>query len=456
MQVRPRPGAIRRPVRPPHRNIMPTSCKRQHAARRHPRARPDPRPRRPALHHDARRPRRRRPQGRAAGRGRRDARLGAAVRRPRARAPTSSASTATSSASPPTSTDRRRPRSARARSIAEADVVVENFRAGHARAARARPGRAARRAPAPRLVHDHRLRAGEPPPRLRLRGAGRVRVDGDHRRAGRRADEGRASPSSTSLAGKDAAIAILAALVGRGRRRRAAAGDRRHVHRLARRQRGRRARERRAERARRAGATPRRWGNAHANLVPVPAVRRRRPAARDRRRQRRAVARVRRARSASPSSADDPALATNAGRLAAPRRGSSRAMAERVRDAAGRRLARARSTRRACRPASCGPVLEALAEVEASPLTGVRAERSGRACGGRRRGSDEHGAAVRARGWEAFDAMRGLARGRGRRRRYPLSRPRVVHALVTAATCRAAVRARRYRPRAANGLCSLP
>jgi crotonobetainyl-CoA:carnitine CoA-transferase CaiB-like acyl-CoA transferase len=196
------------------------------------------------------------------------------------------------------------------------------------------------------------------------------------------------------LAGKDAAISILAALAG-GRR-----GDR-HVsvsllHSAT------AALVNVAQNALVTCREAQRWGNAHPNLVPYqcfdsadrPLV-----IAVGNDAQWAACARV----LGLDALVADAALATNAGRLAA-REQVVRAIAERV----------------ATKPAAvwmqaleavgvpCGvvkPVLEALKEVEASPLTGIAPQRPGSV----RRPPprlDEHGTLVRAEGWNAFALAR--------------------------------------------------
>ena len=199
------------------------------------------------------------------------------------------------------------------------------------------------------------------------------------------------------VAGKDAVIAILAALAARGRdpsprpveaRRlfislaRSAAAALVNV----------------AQNALVSGGDAKRWGNAHANLVPYQLF-----TAADRAlviavgsdAQWRACARA----LDLPALADDAALATNAGRLAR-RTEVVRAIAEKVRsasadhwlarlDAAGVPAGRVKS------------VLEVLAEVEASPLTGVAPSVPGSVRLPPPR-LDEHGPLIRKRGWGAF------------------------------------------------------
>ena len=149
------------------------------------------------------------------------------------------------------------------------------------------------------------------------------------------------------LAGKDAAIAILAALVERE-----SDGHRTtHPHRARDERRG-GARERRAEhpgqrsRARSLGKRAREPG-------PLPALPRRGPPDDRRRRHRRAVACLRRALDLTEL-ANDPALATNAGRLAQRTR-VVESIAKRLGDRAGVALARATRCRwRSVRPRTFG------------------------------------------------------------------------------------------------------
>jgi crotonobetainyl-CoA:carnitine CoA-transferase CaiB-like acyl-CoA transferase len=195
------------------------------------------------------------------------------------------------------------------------------------------------------------------------------------------------------VAGKDAAIAILAALVarsrtGRGRRLSISLLDSATA-----------ALANVAQNALVTGEEPARWGNAHPNLVPYQLF-----GAADRGlviavgtdAQWTACARA----LGLDALADDPALATNAGRVA--RRAS---------------LTAAVAARVALHPAShwqrtlvaagvpsgvVRTVLESLADVtDASPLTGVPSSVGGTI----RRPPpllDEHGASIRERGWEAF------------------------------------------------------
>jgi crotonobetainyl-CoA:carnitine CoA-transferase CaiB-like acyl-CoA transferase len=197
------------------------------------------------------------------------------------------------------------------------------------------------------------------------------------------------------LAGKDAAIAILSALVGRSR---GAASSRRITVTLA--ESARAALLNVAQNALVAGADARRWGNAHANLVPYQLFR-----AADRAiviavgndAQWRACARV----LGLEALAKDPALATNPGRLE---------HRERVASAIAAVVARrdASEWTRELREANvpCGvvkSVLEAIADAgNASPLTGMPSS-----VGGVTRlpppRLDEHGESIRKRGWSAFD-----------------------------------------------------
>ena len=202
------------------------------------------------------------------------------------------------------------------------------------------------------------------------------------------------------LAGKDAAIAILGALVGRGRMRpglrMGSTIDARRLsvsllHSAT------AALVNVAQNALVTGQEARRWGNAHPNLVPYELF-----DASDRPlviavgsdAQFVACARA----LGLETLAADPALATNAGRLAARTRVVG-AIAARVRTApAARWLARLEDAGVPCGVVK--PVLEALREVEASAVTGVAPQ-----AGAVRRPPprlDEHGALVRRAGWDAF------------------------------------------------------
>ncbi len=194
------------------------------------------------------------------------------------------------------------------------------------------------------------------------------------------------------VAGKDAAIAILGALLARertGRGRRvsislAASATAALVN--------------VAQNALVSGEEPRRWGNAHPNLVPYQLFR-----AADRAvviavgtdAQWAACARA----LELPELGADAALRTNAGRVAHRER-VTRAMAARI---AGRPAVYwQRALAEAGVPGGIvRPVLEVLADVAASPLTGLPSSVGGAI----RRPPprlDEHGARVRAEGWAAF------------------------------------------------------
>jgi crotonobetainyl-CoA:carnitine CoA-transferase CaiB-like acyl-CoA transferase len=131
----------------------------------------------------------------------------------------------------------------------------------------------------------------------------------------------------------------------------------------------------------------------------LPALRRPRPPARRGRGHRRAVAACARALDLAEL-ADDPRLATNAGRLAHRAALVAALSAQLATRPAAEWLARLDA---AGVPAGeVRTVLEALAEVDASPLTGVAPSVPG---GSVRRPPprlDEHGGLVRARGWQAF------------------------------------------------------
>ncbi|NUS96328.1 MAG: CoA transferase [Gemmatimonadaceae bacterium] len=200
------------------------------------------------------------------------------------------------------------------------------------------------------------------------------------------------------VTGKDAAAAILAALVARARSGR---GRRLHVSLAAS---ATAALANVAQNALVSGRDARRWGNAHPNLVPYelfPAADRPLVIAVGNDAQWRALAGV----LELGETADDPALATNAGRLAERER-VVRAVAERTRTKAAREWVE----RLDAAGVPCGMVrgvLEALGDVEASALSGVASPVGGRV----RRPPprlDEHGALIRARGWGAFrEAGRG-------------------------------------------------
>ena len=202
------------------------------------------------------------------------------------------------------------------------------------------------------------------------------------------------------LAGKDAAISILGALVARGR-----SGWGRQVH-VSLEASAQAALVNVAQNALVAGAPARRWGNAHANLVPYQLF-----AAADRAlviavgsdAQWTACANA----LGLDSLASDPVLRTNAGRLAARARvvtGITRRIAERtavewvaVLGAVG---------------VPCGvvrTVLEALSDSAASVFTGMppSVEGSVRRLPPR---LGEHSATVRAGGWRAFDQVAAVAR----------------------------------------------
>jgi crotonobetainyl-CoA:carnitine CoA-transferase CaiB-like acyl-CoA transferase len=197
------------------------------------------------------------------------------------------------------------------------------------------------------------------------------------------------------LAGKDAAIAILGALV-----RVARTGKGGHVH-VSLSQSAAAGLINVAQNALVSGRDARRWGNAHANLVPYQLFE-----AADRAiviavgsdQQWRACARA----LDLDSLGDDPRLAANAGRLAH-RQEVVGAIAARVRERAAAHWLSALEAA----GVPCGvvkSVLEVLREVEASPLTGVAPSVPGSV----RHPPpllDEHGALIRRLGWDAFDVL---------------------------------------------------
>lgn len=197
------------------------------------------------------------------------------------------------------------------------------------------------------------------------------------------------------VTGKDAAIAILAALLARGRGPVPASERRLHVSLAAS---AAAALVNVAQNALVSGQEAQRWGNAHPNLVPYQlfdAADRPIVVAVGSDAQWRACARV----LGLGAHADDARLATNAGRLAH--------RAEVVAAVAGRLATRPAGEWLARLDAAGVPaglvktVLETLAAVEASPLTGVAPSVPGTV---RRLPPmlDADGADVRARGWKAF------------------------------------------------------
>ena len=192
------------------------------------------------------------------------------------------------------------------------------------------------------------------------------------------------------LAGKDAAIAILAMLAGDRR------GDRRLSISLV--QSATAALVNVAQNALVSGEAARRWGNAHPNLVPYQLFEAAdRPIV---------IAVGTDAQFGACATAldlaalaADASLATNAGRLAARERVVG-AIAAQVRTrAAAEWLARLDAAGVPCGVVK--PVLEALREVSASPLTGVAPQSPGAVRLPPPR-LDEQGALVRAEGWAAF------------------------------------------------------
>ena len=217
------------------------------------------------------------------------------------------------------------------------------------------------------------------------------------------------------LAGKDAAIAILAALAGRGAAARRGAlrredslnhssgkgapseiASRRLVVSLI--HSATSALVNVAQNALVSGAPPRRWGNAHPNLVPYQlfdAADRAVVIAVGSDAQFAACARA----LGLEDLARDASLVTNAGRLAARDRVVN-AIARAVRsESAAHWIARLDAAGVPCGVVK--PVLEALESVDASPLTGI-APRAPAMVRFAPPLLDEHGAAVRAAGWEAF------------------------------------------------------
>ena len=275
--------------------------------------------------------------------------------------------------------------------IAAADVVVDNFRPGTLE--RRGLGATALRARHPRLVWCTITGFGEESDRpgydfVVQAERGWMAITGDPEGAPTKAGVAIAD----ILAGKDAAIAILAALVERER-----TGRGRHVH-VSLSQSAAAGLINVAQNALVSGRDAARWGNAHANLVPYQLFE-----AADRAiviavgsdAQWRACALA----LELTALADDPRLTTNAGRLEH-RQALVRAVAGRVRERPAAHWLAALD--RAGVP--CGvvkSVLEVLREVEASPLTGVAPSVPGRVRLPPPR-LDEHGALIRRAGWRAF------------------------------------------------------
>lgn len=201
------------------------------------------------------------------------------------------------------------------------------------------------------------------------------------------------------LAGKDAAIALLGALVRRAGGDAAASADERHSY-ISLRHSATAALVNVAQSALVTGQEPKRWGNAHANLVPYEMFQTSdRPIviAVGNDAQFLACARA----LGLDALADDPRFRANAGRVTH-RDAVVGAMRERLRTRTAaewmRRLEEARVPSGLVRS-----VLDALREVDASALTGIAPSVPGAV----RRPPprlDEHGALIRARGWAAFDA----------------------------------------------------
>ena len=197
------------------------------------------------------------------------------------------------------------------------------------------------------------------------------------------------------IAGKDAAIAILAALVARG-----TGGEGRHVQ-VSLAASAEAALVNVAQNTLVSGQSPRRWGNAHANLVPYQLFH-----AQDRPlvvavgndAQWAACTRTLELREL----AEEPSLATNSGRLA---------QRDRVVDALARMLATKPASHWIARlevaGVPCGivrSVPEVLAHSSASPLTGLPSSVPGSV----RRPPPrlgEHDVLVRAQGWKAFESV---------------------------------------------------
>lgn len=200
------------------------------------------------------------------------------------------------------------------------------------------------------------------------------------------------------ITGKDAAIAILGALVARGREGRGRERGRGRQIELSLDRSATAALINVAQNALVTGAEPRRWGNAHPNLVPYqlfdtadrPIV-----VAVGSDRQWRACALA----LGLDGLADDPRYAANAGRVAH-REALVATLARRLKERPSAEWLSA--LERSGVP--CGvvkTVLEALSAVDASPLTGIAPSVPGSVRLPPPR-LDEHGAEIRRRGWDVF------------------------------------------------------
>ena len=277
------------------------------------------------------------------------------------------------------------------RLIGEADVVMDNFRPGALERAGVDP--AALLAAHPRLIWCTITGFGPDSARpgydfVVQAERGWMAITGDAAGAPMKAGVALADV----IAGKDAAVSVLAALVARGR---TGTGGRLFIslaHSAS------AALVNVAQNALVTGAEAKRWGNAHANLVPYEIF--------DARDRAIAIAVGSDAQWAACARAlglddlaADPALAANAGRLAERARVVG-AIARRVRERdAAHWIARLDAA-----GVPCGlvkGVLESLREVEASALTGVAPATPGAVRLPPPR-LDEHGAEIRRAGWRAF------------------------------------------------------
>ena len=201
------------------------------------------------------------------------------------------------------------------------------------------------------------------------------------------------------VAGKDAAIAVLAALAARGRARGPLPPERRRAH-VSLSRSAAAALVNVAQNVLVSGRDAGRWGNAHANLVPYQLFEAAdRPLVLAVGSDAQWVACTRALD--LPALAADAALATNAGRLAA---------RERIVASIGTRVRERPAAEWLARLAAAGvpaglvrSVGEALAEEGADRLTGVAPSVPGQVRLAPPR-LGEHGDAIRARGWAAFDA----------------------------------------------------